>query len=239
MHRTAIDPPNLILDNASGGSVDTHQPKAQRVIVFAGGDLLTNPSPDAGAIVIAADTGYDHAISLGHRVDLLVGDFDSISENGLAHAQAEGVEIERHPASKDATDLQLALEAALIRGASAIDIYGGEAGRIGHLLGVAVGLTAEQWIGANITWHTETATVRPVLGGDHVHLDAAIGSVVSLIVVSDAAGVTTQGLRWQLTGEDLPGGTSRGMSNELVKHPASVSLDRGALLAVTEPGGHS
>jgi thiamine pyrophosphokinase len=236
LHRTAIDPQNLILDNASGGSVEAHQPGKQRAIVFAGGAIRTTPSPDTEAIVIAADSGYDHALALGHRVDLLVGDLDSISEHGLAHAEAAGVEIDRHPTSKDATDLELALSAAKGRGASAIDIYGGEEGRIDHLLAVAVGLTQPRWIDIAVTWHTEAATVRPLVDGGHLHPDTVVGAVVSLVVVSDCAGVTTQGLKWELSGEDLRRGTSRGLSNEVVQLPVSVSLDRGAALVVTESG---
>ena len=236
MHRTAIDPLNLILDNASGGSVDTHHRKPQRVIVFAGGDILTAPSPDPAAVVITADSGYDHAITLGHPVDLLVGDLDSISSEGLAHAESTGVEIDRHPASKDATDLELGLEAALGRG-TVIDLYGGEAGRIDHLIGVALELTQSKWAGAELRWHTEDATVQPLIDGGHVHLDAAIGTIVSLIVVTNSVGVTTQGLRWHLAGDDLQRGTSRGLSNEIERLPASVSLDSGAILVATGNGG--
>ena len=236
MHRTAIDPLNLILDNASGGSVDTHHRKPQRVIVFAGGDIRTAPSPDPAAVVIAADSGYDHAITLGHRVDVLVGDLDSISREGLAHAQSTGVDIDRHPASKDATDLELGLEAALGRGA-VIDLYGGEAGRIDHLIGVAVELTQSRWVGAELRWHTEGATIQPLLDGGHVHPGAPVGTIVSLIVVTDSVGVTTQGLKWHLAGDDLQRGTSRGLSNQIERLPASVSLNSGAILVVTGTGG--
>jgi thiamine pyrophosphokinase len=239
LHRTAIDPLNLILDNASGGSVEAHNPGNQRVIVFAGGAIRTTPSSDTEAIVIAADSGYDHATAVGHRVNLLVGDLDSISDHGLAHAEAAGIEIDRHPRSKDATDLELALEAARGLSASSIDIYGGEEGRIDHLLAIAVGLADTRWTGIDVTWHTETATVRPLLNGGHLHLDAAIGAVVSLIVVSDCMGVTTRGLKWQLSGEDLRRGTSRGLSNQVAELPVSVSLDRGTVLVVTESERHS
>ncbi len=216
--------------------METQQPSPQRAIVFAGGDILTNPAPDADAIVIAADSGYDHAVGLGHSVDLLVGDLDSISDRGLQHAEAQGVTIDRHATSKDATDLDLALDAAVAAGVSAVDVYGGEAGRTDHLLGVAIGLTDRKWRHVNMMWHTATAKVVPVLDGGHVHVDAALGSVVSLIIVSDSHGITTQGLKWKLSGEDLDRGTSRSLSNEVVAAPVTVSLDSGALLVVSEPG---
>jgi thiamine pyrophosphokinase len=236
LHRTAIDPRNLNLDNASGGSVDIEQPTSQRTIIFAGGDILTKPSPDPRAFVIAADSGYDHAVGLGHTVDLLVGDLDSVSAEGLTDAEAAGVAIDRHPISKDATDMELALDVATNRGASSIDIFGGEGGRIDHLLGVATGLTETTWSGIDLTWHTATGTIRPLVDGGHIHVDEAEGTVISLIVVSDSVGVTTQGLRWQLSGEMLHRGTSRGLSNEIVRTPASVSLDDGAILVVTDSG---
>jgi thiamine pyrophosphokinase len=237
LHRTAIDPQNLILDNTSGGSVDTHHPKPRRAVIFAGGEFLTMPVPDPDAIVIAADSGYDHAIGLDYQVDLLVGDLDSISEAGLAHAEAEGVEIERHPVSKDATDLELALDAAVARGATGIDIRGGEGGRIDHLMGVGVGLSNTRWRDVDLVWHTEAATVQPLSDGGHLHLDAEIGSVVSLVVVSDCSGIVTSGLRWKLSGEELERGASRGLSNEIIERPSSVTLETGALLVVTETSG--
>ena len=68
--------------------------------------------------VVAADSGFDHALTLGLTVDLLVGDLDSISGPGRAAAEAAGTAIERHRPDKDATDTELAVAAAL-RGDSA------------------------------------------------------------------------------------------------------------------------
>ena len=217
--------------------MDTHQSAPQQTTVFAGGELLATPCPDAGGLVIAADSGYDHALSAEYHVDVLVGDLDSISEDGLAHAETHDVVIERHPASKDATDLALALDAAAARGAPTVDIYGGEAGLTDHLLGVAVGLTDSRWSGVDINWHTADAIVRPLLAGGHIHLEGDRGTPVSFIAVTDSAGVTTQGLKWRLAGESLRRGTSRAMRNEIIDHPATVSIDAGALLVVTGFGG--
>ena len=63
--------------------------------------------------MIAADGGVDRALALGLHVDVAIGDFDSVTAAGLAAAEAAGARIERHPAAKDATDLELALDAAL------------------------------------------------------------------------------------------------------------------------------
>ena len=50
-----------------------------------------------------------------------------------------------------------------------------------------------------------------------------------------ARGVTTTGLLYPLHSEDLVPGTTRGVSNELVSDPATVTLTGGVLVAV-QPG---
>ena len=87
------------------------------------------------AYVIAADSGVDRALALGLRIDRAIGDFDSVSPAGLAAAEAAGAAIERHPAAKDATDLELALDAAIALEPSRILVIGSAGGRLDHLLG--------------------------------------------------------------------------------------------------------
>src|SRR5262245_32872433 len=81
----------------------------------AGGDpqgpgaLRGLPDPD---LALAADSGLEHATAAGYVVDLVVGDLDSADPAAVAAAVERGVVVERHPAAKDATDLELALVAA-------------------------------------------------------------------------------------------------------------------------------
>ena len=94
------------------------------VVVATGATPVAVPD---GTFVIAADGGAD----AGLRVDLAVGDFDSVSASGLAAAGA----VERQQAEKDATDLELALDAALRHGASRVLVLASATGRLDHLLG--------------------------------------------------------------------------------------------------------
>ena len=104
-----------------------------RAFIYTGGTVRTeaiteHPKPDD--LSIAADSGYHTAVAIGERVDLLLGDFDSIGDM----PQDSGIEIQQVPAEKDYTDTQLAVEIAIDRGATDIIIIGGLSGRLDHTL---------------------------------------------------------------------------------------------------------
>ena len=215
---------------AAPGAEDT-------IVVVTGGDPVSLAErgrvPD-GALVIAADSGLDHAHALGLRVDVAVGDFDSVSPPALARAEASGAVVERHPAAKDATDLELALDAALARGPQRIVVLGGHGGRVDHLLANAALLTSERYAAVEVVAHMGGATLTVVR--DEAELQGQRGELVSLLALHrPAVGVTTHGLLYPLTGEDLEPGSTRGVSNELVTPPGRVSLEAGVLLVV-QPG---
>lgn len=213
--------------------MDTTAPTGQ-VVIVAGGDLRTRiPSP-GGAIVIAADSGYDHAHAAGIPVDVLIGDLDSISPTGRRHAAATGVVVTEHPADKDFTDLELALRIAVDRGATSIDVYGGEGGTVGHLVAGALALTSSLLDGIDVRWHVESGTVRVARPGHPVSVSGTPGDVITIVPVGNLVGVTTTGLQWQLDGDALDAGSTRGVSNRLEQSPATVRTDAGTALVIVE-----
>ena len=50
-------------------------------------------------------------------------------------------------------------------------------------------------------------------------------------MVATVCGVTVEGVKWPLDGEDLPWGSSRTVSNEFICNDVSVKLTEGLLLA--------
>src|SRR5215471_6918224 len=131
-------------------------PDARRVaVVCTGGGGAPPPASalagiPAGAYVIGADSGVELAAALGLRVDLAVGDFDSVDAAALAAAEAAGARVERHPAAKDATDLELALHAAMTIDPAEIVVVGGAAGRLDHLVTGLLVLAADAWAGVTV-----------------------------------------------------------------------------------------
>ncbi|MEN8040481.1 MAG: thiamine diphosphokinase [Actinomycetota bacterium] len=208
--------------------------KGARAIILAGGEFRTPPPAVESALVIAADSGYDHARNHDIAVDLLVGDLDSVSSDGLAHARQAGVEIEEHPVDKDSTDLELAIRAARKRRATTIDIYAGEGGRIGHLLSIALLIAGAEASSVPIVWHTASGDVQAATSHRSVHLHGAAGQNVTVLPIGEAHGVTTSGLRWTLDDSSLTRGTSLGVSNELSSTTATVEVSEGAVLVILE-----
>jgi thiamine pyrophosphokinase len=218
------------------GAVDA---AARSAIVVAGGDqiplgtLKGLPAPD---LVIAADSGLDHALALGLAVDVVVGDLDSVSPEALAAARDAGVTVDEHPAAKDQTDLELALDTALRAGSRRVFVVGGHGGRLDHLLANAFLLASPAYAAMRIEAHWGPARVYVVR--DEVAVDAVAGDLVTLLPVGGAAeGVETEGLLYPLRGEPLLPGSTRGVSNVFVGDSARIRLRGGVLLAVLPGGG--
>ena len=211
-------------------------------VVLAGGDPFPSlsrgclPSAD---IVIAADSGLHQAPHLGLEVDLVVGDLDSADPVAVERATARGARIERHPRDKDATDLELALDAARARGAARVIVIGGTGGRLDHFLGNVALLGADKYAPMRVELRSAEGTVTVVRGGDPpLVIDAIEGDTITLLPAGGGAlAITTHGLEYPLRAEDLPTGTTRGVSNVVAARPATVALARGTLLVVVPSGG--
>jgi thiamine pyrophosphokinase len=203
-------------------------------LVFAGGDAIPQAVGellDRDRLVIAADSGLDHAHALGFHADLLVGDLDSVDPDRLRDAQERGTEVEHHPVEKDATDLELALEAARSRGATRVTVVGGTGGRLDHFLANALLLAAPRFGDLDIDALLPPARVAVVRSART--LLGRAGELCTLLPAGGPAdGVTTTGLRYPLRDERLPAGTTRGVSNVFVDGAATVTVRTGVLLAI-------
>lgn len=177
----------------------------------------------AGARAIAADGGMAHAAPLGLEPELWVGDFDS-SPPELLQRYAH-VPRQVHPTAKDKTDGELALEAALARGARELWLLGALGGRTDQTLNhlnLALRL-AEQGLRVRLSSGTEEA--YPLLPGK-LRLELAPGTRLSVVGLSDLEGLSLQGVRWPLSGARVELGSSLTLSNEALG-PVGLELSKG------------
>lgn len=208
-----------------------------RAIIFANGliegyeavlDLIEKDD-----VIIGADGGSLHCLRLGLTPHFLIGDFDSLSEAELSHFAEKGARIIRHPARKDFTDLELALLHAKNLGATQIWVFGGLGLRWDQTLANLLLPASTELMDVNIRLVDGRQELIMLHSGRKLSIQGKSGDFVSLIPVSgDAHGVTTTGLEYPLDNETLYLGSTRSISNILIKTSGTVSLLQGSLLCV-------
>lgn len=197
-----------------------------RALVIANGtavslELLRDLAREAD-LVVAADGGHRHAVEAGIAVDAVVGDLDSI---GSAMASL-GAGVVHEDANPSATDLQKAVNFALGAGATSVRITCAGGGRADHAFANLSMLPMFRGRGA-ITIIDDQFEVSLVEGLARV--EALPGTVISLVAIGACTGVTTTGMRWDLTDHTLQF-SPFGVHNEVRESPASVAVASGDLL---------
>ena len=169
--------------------------------------------PDA--LVMAVDGGLDHALNVGLEPRYLVGDLDSVTDDGLTWA-ARHASIDRHPTDKDRTDTELALVLAATLDPDRITLIGG-GDRLDHTIAAigslgALSVTSVPTLDA--WWGTQH--IRVVQGPGAATLRLVPGSTLSLLALhGPCTHVTLRGTRWELDRVDLEPIVGLGVSNEV------------------------
>ena len=202
-----------------------------RAFIYTGGAILPSnitEHPKGDDLRIAADSGYENAVTLGERVDLLLGDFDSLKTSEIP----KDVEQIRVPAEKDFTDTQLAVDTALKKGADEICIVGGLDGRLDHTLSnlaILEDLHAKK-IHATITngynrvrYIESTSTLIPKSGYRYLSL---------LCLSEKAKGVSVEGCKYPLKNATLTRAFQYAVSNEVDGNCALVSVRKGGIYVI-------
>lgn len=207
-----------------------------RAVVFVNGTITDYAlarrwlQPDDA--LICADGGSRHCVALELRPHVVVGDMDSASPAVLARWVEAGTLLERHPAAKDQTDLELALERAIRDGADEILLLGALGGRLDQTLANLLILAQRQWP-ATIRLAEGDQVAQVLMDGEAITLSGAVGSTVSVVPLSaEVTGITYRGLLYPLQQATLRLGSTRGISNAVASRPAGISIERGSLLVI-------
>lgn len=190
--------------------------------------------PD-GAVIIAADGALDHALEAGLIPAGLVGDLDSVSEEGLEWARQHAT-IQRHDPDKDHTDTELALDmAGALNPARLILIGAGD--RLDHVF-AAIGALGQSGLTSvpTIDAYWSSQWIRVVHGPGQTTLDLEPGTTLSLLAMhGPCTGVTITGVRWPLERAELAPLVGVGVSNVAVDERVSVRVSTG-VLTIVMPG---
>jgi thiamine pyrophosphokinase len=203
-----------------------------RTIIFANGELPNIEKARAlvqtDDYIICADGGTRHALALGLKPNLIVGDLDSVTDVELKIASAK---IVQYPRNKNETDLELALNHALVKKTSSILIIGALGGRLDQTLG-NISLLSDPRL-STLDCRLDDGAEEVFFCRDRSKFEGRRGDVVSLIPWNDAVkGIRMRGLRWSLNNETLYPDKTRGISNEMLNTVAEVSIETGLLLVI-------
>lgn len=214
--------------------METHQ-APQWALIIAGGD----PIPAALRVrlgnpdwIVAADSGLDHANGIGLIPDLVIGDMDSVAPASLAAAERAGIPVTRFPTAKDATDLDLAVDAVAARGLGRATIIGGTGGRLAHTLANAHLLVSRRDV--RLEWLTATARAVAIRAGEDAEFSATDGGLLSIVPMESPSRCISHGLRWPLDSLSLTVGATIGVSNELIEAAAQIRVTVGSVIAIQE-----
>ena len=200
-----------------------------KAFVYTGGTI--HPSyiterPEAGDLILAADSGYSNALSLGVEPQILLGDLDSLARDVQI---PDGVELIRVPAEKDDTDTQLAVRTALERGATELVIIGGLEGRLDHTLS---SIAILEYLDKNHIHALMTSGKNRVrfLRNNSTLIARGAHRYLSLIAADPVVkGVTLEGCKYPLKNARLSRLFQFAVSNEITGNCAFLDVRRGGV----------
>lgn len=211
--------------------------KNGKCIVICAGDLTLGEIAVAEEdFVIAVDGGLDYCPVLGIEPDLIIGDFDSLSEEetrAVAHLEQQIPErIIRLPQQKDETDSLAALQEGLRRGYRDFRIYAGTGGRFDHTLANLQCLLYLKNRGA-VGYLIDGTGMMLVIKDEAVHFRKEVEGTLSLFsMVEEAERVTIRGMKYELDQATLRNDFPLGISNEFVGKEAEISVENGTLICM-------
>src|SRR4030042_1322227 len=208
-----------------------------QALIFANGRMENpvglNPASISSSFVICADGGVENCNLFGAEPDVIIGDLDSLQPGDLTVYRSKGVEVKQYPSQKDETDLELALLYAHEKKYDEVIILGALGARWDMTIANILLIAHPKFHQINIRLLDGTQELLLFRSGTQYIIHGKPGDTISLIpLTGDVAGVTTSGLLYPLTDENLQFGATRGISNILTHDEARVSIKEGLLLCV-------
>ncbi len=179
-------------------------------------------------LILCADGGARHLQRAGITPHVLLGDFDSIEPDNLNAYTNAHVEVIKFPAQKDYTDMELAVDYAVEKGATRIFIMGATGTRLDHTLSNLQLL--HKLLDIDVRGIILNDNNRIYLIQDKIKIGKMEGYRLSLIPATPIVeGVTTEGLAYHLENFTMKMGTGLGISNDFNSDRATITISSGRL----------
>lgn len=206
------------------------------IIVGAGDLTMGEISVGEEDLCIAVDGGLSYCPILGVEPDVILGDFDSVSER-----EKEAIDLLKEqiperiielPVEKDDTDMLAALKYGLEQGYRQFRIYAGTGGRFDHTLANIQCLLYLKNHGATGYLVDGTGMIL-VLQNEAVSFRKELEGYLSLFAMGkEAKGVSIQGMKYTLKDKTITNDFPVGISNEFIGEEATISVEDGELVCM-------
>lgn len=204
--------------------------------------------------LIAADRGLEFFLDYLILPDVVIGDFDSLSEDGknflemqsedipyggmlewkLQKGEGKVVDVVRLRPEKDDSDTQSAMNYAIRNGAKEIVILGVTGNRVDHLMANFGLLVLAQKLGAEVALADRYNYMKLISSGTILKKAEQSGKYVSFFPLGgDVTGLTLEGFKYPLDKYHLTTVDSGlTVSNEISEEYAKVTYESGTLLMI-------
>lgn len=190
-------------------------------------------------IVAAVDSGLEFFLKAAEKPDVIVGDFDSVTQETLAFFKGQqGIDWVTLVPEKDDTDTEAAIREVIGRGCKRIHILGATGSRLDHVL-ANIGLLGLGFsCGVEILMVDSCNRIRMVKKGISIPKKEQFGEYVSLLPFTPkVSGLTLKGMKYPLFQYEYSCFSSLGISNEIVEDVAEISFTEGILLVIESRDG--
>lgn len=210
-----------------------------KCVIIGAGDLTVGEFHiNDEDFIIAVDGGLSYCGALSIEPDLIIGDFDSVSDeefDAVMKLQQEIPDrIVRLKPEKDDTDMLAALRLGLERGYDTFHIYAGTGGRLDHTLAniqCLLFLKNNDATGYLIDGNGMILVIKD----EKVSFRENMEGFMSLFTLGrEAKGVTIENMKYELSDYTMTNDYPIGISNEFVGRAASVTVKEGELVCILQ-----
>ena len=194
--------------------------------IIIGAGSFNNPKiiKEKDDLLICADGGYLYARKQDLKVDLLVGDFDSLKDIPL---DVQTVKLNK---IKDETDLYIAIEEGIKRGYQTFDIYGALGGRIEHTIANIQILANLKIKGLTAKLIDDKTIVEMLSTGTYIYNERC--GYISLFSYTKESTITIKNLLYEVNNKTISNEFPLGIDNEFIGKESTVTVHNGLVLSI-------
>ncbi len=222
--------------NKSEKEVDRMKETIQAVWVITGGSIdeswlkscIEAYRKEAGRLpfLIGVDGGVGCLLSIGHRPDYILGDFDTLDKGDMERVELMGVPMTRLDPIKDMTDTHAVFDWLASNGHASVKLFGFSGTRMDHsLANMLVPFSYSTF--SDICYENTTNKIyfhqRPKVW----NIDKCGFRYIAIVPIEPLQVIETQGLKYNVSNREFRVYDSYGISNEIEGEGCTIHLGEG------------